>query len=438
MLQRTFHLYQRAYQGLSPSVWLLAGVMLINRCGTMVLPYMTLYLTQKLHYSITKAGIVMAIYGMGAFVGTFLGGRLTDRIGFYYVQLVSLLFSGVALLTLQFITSFPILCGSVFVFTLFGDAFRPANQTAIAYYSETDNRTRAFSLNRLAINLGWSVGGGLGGLLASLNYNLLFWADGLTCLTAGIVLWLYLPVPKAKAPDHNTVIAPTKLNQPDSATPGQSILELQKSASATPYRDTLFLTLVFCNTLYMLAFMQFFTMAPLFFKEKLDVPEQVIGLLLALNGLLIVFIEMALVYKLESQKRQKVHLITAGVLLEAVAYSVLALPGLVSLAVPGMSIALAFILIVTFSEMLVMPFLQSLIVERSKPATRGQYLAVYAMGGALAQTAAPALGSQLVAHFGFSIHWLVVVGISLASASGFWLLGKRWQRSEQQAFLVDP
>ncbi|GAB4032210.1 MFS transporter [Spirosoma jeollabukense] len=423
MLQRTFHLYQRAYQGLSPSVWLLAGVMLINRCGTMVLPYMTLYLTQKLHYSITNAGIVMAIYGLGAFVGTFLGGRLTDRIGFYYVQLVSLLFSGAALLTLQFITSFPLLCGSVFVFTLFGDAFRPANQTAIAYYSETENRTRAFSLNRLAINLGWSVGGGLGGLLASINYNLLFWADGLTCLTAGLVLWLYLPVPKV--PGHNPTTAPIRSNQPDSTTSGQSILTRQKLTSATPYRDTLFLTLVFCNTLYMLAFMQFFTMAPLYFKEKLDVPEQAIGLLLALNGLLIVFIEMALVYKLESQKRQKVHLITAGVLLEAVAYSVLALPGLVSLAVPGMSIALSFILIVTFSEMLVMPFLQSLIVERSKPATRGQYLAVYAMGGALAQTASPALGSQLVAHFGFSTHWLVVVGISLASAGGFWLLGRR-------------
>ncbi len=77
--------------------------------------------------------------------------------------------------------------------------------------------------------------------------------------------------------------------------------------------------------------------------------------------------------------------------------------------------------------MLVMPFLQSLIVERSKPATRGQYLAVYAMGGALAQTASPALGSQLVAHFGYPIHWLVIVGISLASAGGFWLLGKQFK-----------
>lgn len=113
----------------------------------------------------------MAVFGLGAFVGTFLGGRLTDRFGFYYVQLISLLISGTFLLALQFVVHFYALCGSVFAFTLFGDAFRPANQSAIAYYSEPETRTRAFSLNRLAINLGWAVGGGLGGWLAGINYS---------------------------------------------------------------------------------------------------------------------------------------------------------------------------------------------------------------------------------------------------------------------------
>jgi len=65
MLQPVVRLYSNAYRGLSPSVWLLAGVMLINRCGTMVLPFMTLYLTQHLGYSVTDAGIIMAVYGAG-------------------------------------------------------------------------------------------------------------------------------------------------------------------------------------------------------------------------------------------------------------------------------------------------------------------------------------------------------------------------------------
>jgi predicted MFS family arabinose efflux permease len=416
MLQRIVSLYQRAYRGLSPSVWLLAGVMLINRCGTMVLPFMTLYLTQQLHYSVTKAGTVMAVYGAAAFVGTFLGGRLTDRIGFYAIQVFSLLAGGVALILLQFVTNFPLLCGSVFLFTLLGDTFRPANQAAIAYYSDPETRTRAFSFNRLAINLGWAVGGGLGGWLASIQYNLLFWVDGLTCLTAGVVLWLYLPVPTESPADRQTR-GSAGLAQAQPVLPNR-----------LPHRDPFFIAFVVCNTLYLIAFMQLFTIVPLFFKERLHINEGSIGLLMTLNGLLVVAIEMALVYKVEEQKRSKINLIITGVLLTAVSYAVLALSGLQNyygIASMGMGIALLYILFVTFSEMLVMPFLQSFTVERASPATRGQYLALYAMGGALAQTAAPALGSLVVANAGFSVHWLAISGVSLVSAGGFWWLGRQ-------------
>ncbi len=416
MLQRTLYLYQRAYRGLSPSVWLLAGVMLINRCGTMVLPFMTLYLTQQLHYSVTQAGTVMAVYGAGAFVGTFLGGRLTDRIGFYTIQVFSLLAGGMALILLQFVTDFYLLCGSVFMFTLLGDTFRPANQAAIAYYSDVETRTRAFSFNRLAINLGWAVGGGLGGWLASIQYNLLFWVDGLTCLAAGVVLWVYLPVPTESPAD----------KQAGSLAGGAQTQPVLPHR--LPHRDPFFIAFVVCNTLYLIAFMQLFTMVPLFFKERLHISEGAIGLLMTLNGLLVVAIEMALVYTVEEQKRSKINLIVTGVLLTAVSYAVLALAGFqdyYSLSSAGPVIALLYILFVTFSEMLVMPFLQSFTVERASPATRGQYLALYAMGGALAQTAAPALGSLVVAGAGFPVHWLAISGISLVSAGGFWWLGRR-------------
>lgn len=405
MFQPVLRLYQNAYRGLSPSVWLLAGVMLINRCGTMVLPFLTLYLTQHLHYSVTDAGIVMAVFGAGAFVGTFLGGRLTDRFGFYYVQLVSLLFGGVFLLILQFITGFYALCGSVFIFTLLGDSFRPANQAAIAFYSDADTRTRAFSLNRLAINLGWAVGGGLGGWLAGVNYSLLFWADGLTCILAGLVLWRYLPVPAT----------PLGQGSASSRTPQSANLT---EPTTSPYRDTLFIAFVVCSSLYFTVFMQLFSIVPLFFKQVLHLTEGRIGALMALNGILIVAIEMALVYRLEQQKQAKTSLIAIGVLLTAVSYAVLAFN-----TVPAL--ALLFILTITLSEMLAIPFIQSFTVERSSPATRGQYLAFYAMGGALAQTAAPAFGSQMVTHFGYPVHWLAVSGISLISAGGFWWVGRR-------------
>ncbi len=412
MFQRTLRLYQHAYRGLSPSVWLLAGVMLINRCGTMVLPFLTLYLTQKLHYSVADAGVVMAVFGVGAFVGTFLGGRLTDRFGFYYVQLFSLLFGGLALLLLQFVTHFYALCGSVFVFTLLGDTFRPANQTVISHFSDADTRTRAFSLNRLAINLGWSVGGGLGGWLASFDYSLLFWVDGLTCIVAGLVLWWFLPVPATVNTSHATEKQTTNATQYTSKQVGQ-----------TPYRDSLFLSFVMCAALYLLTFMQLFTMVPLFLKETLRLSEQAIGLLMALNGLLIVLIEMPLVFGLERRNIPKLRLIQVGVLLTAMAYGVLA-------TITAPVGALGFMLLITLAEMLTIPFIQSFTVGRADPATRGQYLALYGMGAALAQTTAPVLGAQLVGYFSFATHWSVIVVIGLVS--GGWA-----EKRSQTDFLYD-
>lgn len=400
MVQQTLRLYRNAYQGLSPSVWLLAGVMLINRCGTMVLPFLTLYLTQHLHYSITEAGIVMALYGTGAFVGTFLGGRLTDRIGFYHTQLFSLLFAGFFLLGLQFVTNFYGLCVSVFLFTMLGDTFRPANSAAIAHYSDKTTRTRAYSLNRLAINLGWSIGGGLGGLIASVDYSLLFWIDGLTCIAAACVLWLFLPQP----------------NRSDKSWEAEAN---QVAVARSPYRDYTFLAFAGCVLLFAMAFFLLFNLVSLYFKQELHLSEAQIGMLLSLNGLLIVLLEMALVYTIEQRwAGPKTRLISFGVMLTGLSYVVFLLgmwPGL----------ALISTILTTFGEMFAMPFMQTFAVERSTPQNRGQYLALHSMAFAMSQVLSPALGSLVVQQAGFNALWIAAVGLCGLSASGFWWLGKR-------------
>lgn len=406
MIQQTLRLYRRAYTGLTPSVWLLAGVMLINRIGTMVLPYLTLYMTEQLRFSVAQAGIVMAVFGSGAFIGTFIGGRLTDRFGFYYVQLLSLLFGGLALIGLQLVTNFYALCLSVFLFTLLGDSFRPANQAALTHYATPDTRTRSFSLNRLAINLGWTIGASLGGFLAQLDYSLLFWADGLTCLLAALVLFVRLPVPPRQAGSFNHSDTPQ--------------LTLQ-----SPYRDRAYLFFAVLATFYFMGFMQFFSIVTLYFQEVLHLTKAHIGLLMSLNGLLIVLIEVALVYSLEQRFRNRLGLAGVGTLLLGLAYLLMTQSQLAG-------VALWAVLIITASEMLAMPFMQSFAANRGTAQNRGQYLALYSMAGALAQTTSPALGAQLVARFGFSANWLLLAGLTALAAVGFWWLGQH-ETSRQSA-----
>jgi predicted MFS family arabinose efflux permease len=385
-------LYRNAYSGLSRPVWLLAGVMLINRSGTMVLPFLSLYLTRHLHYSVEQTGIVLALFGMGSLLGTFLGGKLTDLIGFYPIQVFSLLFGGLMLIGLQFVTRFEWLCVTVFIFTTLGDAFRPANSAAFAFYSSADNRTRAFSLNRLAINLGWSVGGGLGGLLAGINYRLLFWVDGLTCIGAALYLLIALP-----RPDKITGTANSAFGHP--------------TAVRSPYRDRLYLVFMACLFLFLTVFMQFFSMLPLYFRNYLGASEGQIGLFMATNGLLIVAVEMALVYGLEQRVKQRLLISVAGVLLTGLSLFILTTTDW-----PG--IAWVSIILITTGEMLAMPFMMSFAANRSDERNRGQYLGLYSMGWALAQVISPIIGSQLTERFGFQTLWTVMLGIAITAAIG--------------------
>ena len=192
MIKATALTYKNAYSGLSRSTWLLSLIMLINRSGTMVVPFMTLYLTTKIGYSVGQAGFVFGLFGAGAFCGAYLGGKLTDKIGYYPVQFITLTGGGILFILLGQMKTFPLICLFTFLVSFINEAFRPANTTAISFYSSVENRTRSYALNRLAINIGWAVGSAIGGILAKINYELLFWVDGITNIAAAFVMLTFL------------------------------------------------------------------------------------------------------------------------------------------------------------------------------------------------------------------------------------------------------
>ena len=178
----------------------------------MVVPFMTMYLTQRYGVSIEKAGLVMSLFGLGAIVGSIAGGKLVDAVGYYYVQLFALLLGGSMFIILGQLRSYPAICVGTFILAIVNESFRPANTVAIAHYSKEKNRTRSYSLNRLAINLGWASGGALGGFLASFNYHLLFWVDGLTNLSAALLLYITLsPTRNAKQKENRNKMIGSKI-----------------------------------------------------------------------------------------------------------------------------------------------------------------------------------------------------------------------------------
>ncbi|MCG2613178.1 MFS transporter [Terrimonas sp. NA20] len=398
MLKATALTYRNAYSGLSRSTWLLSLVMLINRSGTMVVPFMTLYLTSpEMGYSIGKAGYVLGLFGLGAFTGAWCGGKLTDRIGHYPVQLITLIGGGILFIILGQLRTFPLICVFTFLVSFVGEAFRPANSTAIAFYSKPENRTRSYALNRLAINVGWALGSALGGVLAKINYELLFWVDGFTNISAAVLLWLAL--------------------KPSVQTADSSKKEEVRPLIAA-YRDKTYILFILITMLFAACFFQIFTNLPVFFREELHLSEPGIGFLMAFNGIIIALVEMVLVYKLEG-KRNIMYYIAAGVSLVSIAFWLLNIPG------PPMLIAFLMILVITFGEILSMPFMNAYWISRTHPTNRGQYAALYTMAWAAAQTLGPMSGAQLAGYAGFNTLWWVVGGLAAAAAGGFYLIRHR-------------
>ena len=191
MLKTAFQRYIDNFKGFTREIWILAFITFINRAGTMVLPFLSKYLKEDLHFSYSEVGWIMVCFGTGSIIGSWLGGKLSDKIGFYKIMIFSLLTSGLMFFVIQFITSFVGLCVSMFLIMIVADMFRPAMFVSIGAYAKPENRTRALTLVRLAINLGFAAGPALGGLIImSIGYRGLFWIDGLTCIIAILIFWI--------------------------------------------------------------------------------------------------------------------------------------------------------------------------------------------------------------------------------------------------------
>ena len=342
----------------------------------MVIPFLSLYLTNSKGFSLDQVGWILTFFGLGSVAGSWLGGKLTDKMGHYKTMAGSLILSSVLFVLLQFPNSFWGICIGVFSVMLVADTFRPAVFVAINAYSKPENRTRSVTLIRLAINLGFSAGPAIGGfIIANAGYSGLFWVDGITCLAAGFLL-LKLLHPK-KAQQNEQAINPIP----------------KKTLSDKPY-----LIFIAAMILFGLIFVQYFSTMPLYYSKVHLLSEFEIGLLLGFNGLLIFLLEMPLIKFLESKKRTSIFHVITGTILTGISFIVINLTGWVGILLVGM-------LLVTIGEMIAFPFSNTFALERAERGKQGSYMALYSIAFSISHIFGHNTGMQLIDKFGFDFTW---------------------------------
>ena len=388
MLKRTFNSYRESFGGLSKEVWWLALITFINRAGTMVIPFLSLYLTKEMGLSLGQVGWIMSCFGVGSLLGSYLGGKLSDKFGFYKVMFFSLLTTGLLFISLQFVHTFLGFAVAIFITMIFADAFRPAMFVSLKAYSKPQNQTRSLTLIRLAINLGFSFGPFLGGLIiAGLSYSGLFWVDGLTCIAAIVVMRMVLKEKKIHADNSKVIIE-------------------KENKITSVYKDKpywIFLTIIF---LMGFVFLQLFTTMPLFYKEIHKMTEVQIGLLMSVNGFLIFLFEMPLIHYIEKKLLDRMKIITWSLGLLSMSYVVLN-------ATSWSGILIVSMLLITVGEMLAFPFTNNFAMNRAPSGNEGRYLALYAMAFSCAHIFSAKTGMEVIARFGFMANWFLMGGLGL-------------------------
>ena len=396
MLKTAFQRYINNFRGFTREIWILTFITFINRAGTMVLPFLSKYLKEDLHFSYSQVGWIMVFFGSGSIIGSWLGGKLSDKIGFYKIMIFSLFTTGILLFCIQFITSFVGLCIGMFVLMIIADMFRPAMFVSIGAYAKPENRTRALTLVRLAINLGFAAGPALGGLIImTIGYNGLFWIDGGTCIIAILFFWIKVKEKKKTA-------------YRDKDHPGEVLTH-------SVFKDKPFWIFLFSCMVSGVLFFQIFTTIPLYHKEQFNLTEFKTGLLLTLNGLIIFFFEMPLVSYVERNNISKVKVVALGCFFMAVSLFLMLIN-------TWAGILIIMMLFMTFGEMFAFPFSNSVALSRAPKGHEGRYMAIYTMSFSLAHIFSSKIGMEIIDNFGYQMNWFVMGTLGLLGMlAGIWV-----------------
>jgi len=393
----------RSLKGLPRDVWVLSLATLINRAGTMVLPFLVLYLTKELGFSAPRAGLTLAVYGAGSIIASPISGRLTDRIGPLPIMRASLLLAGILLFVYPFVRAFSAVVLVTLAWAIVTELFRPANLALVADIVPVEKLKPAYALQRLAINLGMSIGPAAAGFIATRSFGWIFVVNGATTLAAAAVL----------------IATPLSVVHRPSTEPSKGGLRsLHRTLVLDDPRMLLFLAALFLTGI---VFFQIEGPLPLFLVEDLHLSPAFYGGLFTLNTVMIVFMEVPLNAATAHWPHRRG--LALGAFLFAIGSGMFALPG-------GPVAIVVAMVIWTFGEMLLFPQAAAYVAEIAPLARRGEYMGAYSLAFSLAFAVAPWAGTTGYARFGARPLWIAVFFVGAVSA---WMMTQVKSGTDKEA-----
>jgi MFS family permease len=401
------------YREYRRSFWILVGATFIDRLGgALLFPFFALYITEKFNVGMTEVGVLFALFSFSSFVGSFLGGALTDRVGRRRILIFGLLASSFSTLLMGFIESLQAFYVLALIAGVFTDVAGPAHQAMVADLVPEQKRAEGFGIMRVAFNLAVVIGPAIGGLMAARSYQLLFVTDAIiSTITAGIVyFFLRETKPQTRADAKPETVGATF------------------KGYGRVLRDSTFMLFVFMCILMGLVYMNMNTTLGVYLRDVHGAKEWNYGLLLSINALMVVILQFPISHYITD--RPPLLMMAAGTALYAVGF---ALYGLVS----GNAMFILAMVIITFGEMIVSPVAQSLTARFAPEDMRGRYMAIFGISWSIPFMIGPLLAGLILDNLNPNLLWYAAGFIGFLAVLGFLYLHRRADLSEETPELAE-
>jgi len=350
----------------------------------------------------TLVGIILLAAGLCSAISQALGGALSDRFGRRPVLLVAasvsiFLYSGLAVLIgisapVWAITIAYIAGRSMLTIT------RPVISAMVADFTSKGTLTEAYGILRIGANMGWAAGPAIGGYLATfLPYGWLFGVPVLTCGIVSLIVFFFVHESSRRT---NRRVG------------FRSILP--------PAGDRAFLAFTMVSLLLFIVMGQLASTLSIFAVDRVGFSTAQYGLLLTLNGLIVIFFQYPMTLFLT--RLAKFRALILGSLLYAVGYLSFGW-------ITQFGWALGAMAVITTGEIMNSPITLSVIGELSPQDQRGRYMGFFGLSETIGIAMGPLLGGILLDAFPFDLRlvWAPIASIALIAALGYYWWARRFR-----------
>lgn len=397
-VRNTYEEYPRAF-------WTLIGATFIDHVGgAMLFPFFALFVTDRFSVGMTEVGILFAIFAVFSFVGTMLGGALTDKLGRRWMLLFGLIVSATSSLLMMIVNDLLLFYGLAALVGLLSNTGGPAQQAMVADLLPEEKLSEGYGIQRVGMNLAVVIGPAIGGLMAATSFNLLFIADATTSIITAFIVYFALPETK-----------PVAAEDAEEESLSQTFRGYKRVAN-----DGFFMSFLLVSILMVIVYTQMNSTLSVYLRDEHGVSVREFGYLLALNAAMVVIFQISIARRIS--KRPAMLMMAAGTLLYAIGF---ALYGFVN----SFVFFIFAMVIITVGEMVVTPVSQTLVARFAPKDMRGRYMAFFGLSWTIPFAIGPLLAGLIMDNLNPDWVWFVAGLLGLVATGGFLLLQLRTRKA---------